>query len=113
MGMLFLDSMLMIMCESHSVMSNSLQPHGLYSPWNSPGQNNGVDSLSLLQGSLSNPGIKPRSPAVQADSLPAEPQGKLCMWSISYEMLGWMNHKLESRLLGETATASDTQIIPC
>ena len=35
--------------ESHSVMSNSLQPQGLYSPWNSPGQNTGVDSLSLLQ----------------------------------------------------------------
>ena len=36
--------------ESHSVVSNSLQPHGLYSPWNSPGQNTGVGSLSLLQG---------------------------------------------------------------
>ena len=27
-------------------------------------------------GGLSNPGIKPRSPALQADSLPTEPQGK-------------------------------------
>ena len=27
-------------------------------------------------GDLSNPGIKPRSPTLQADSLPAEPQGK-------------------------------------
>ena len=36
--------------ESHSVMSNSLPPHGLYSPRNSPGQNTGVGSLSLLQG---------------------------------------------------------------
>ena len=27
-------------------------------------------------GDLSNPGIKPRSSALQADSLPAEPQGK-------------------------------------
>ena len=36
--------------ESHSVMSNSLQLHGLYSPQNSPGQNTGVGSLSLLQG---------------------------------------------------------------
>ena len=35
--------------ESCSVMSNSLQSHGLYSPWNSPGQNIGVGSLSLLQ----------------------------------------------------------------
>ena len=28
--------------ESYSVMSDSLQPHGLYSPWNSPGQSTGV-----------------------------------------------------------------------
>ena len=36
--------------ESHSVMSDSLRPHGLYSPWTSSGQNTGVGSLSLLQG---------------------------------------------------------------
>ena len=36
--------------ESHSVVSNSLRLHDLYSPWNSPGQNTGVGSLSLLQG---------------------------------------------------------------
>ena len=35
--------------ESHSVLSNSLLPHGLYRPWNSPGQNTGLGSLSLLQ----------------------------------------------------------------
>ena len=35
--------------ESHSIVSNSLWPHGLYSPWNSPGQNTGVGSRSLLQ----------------------------------------------------------------
>ena len=50
------------------------------SPWNSPGQNTGVGSLSLLQGIFptqgSNPGIKPRFPALQMNSLPAEPQGK-------------------------------------
>ena len=47
--------------ESCSVVSDSLQPHGLYSPWNSPGQNTGVRSLSLLQGIVptqgSNPGL--------------------------------------------------------
>ena len=36
-------------CESLSVVSHSLRPHELYSPWNSPGQNTGVGSLSLLQ----------------------------------------------------------------
>ena len=36
--------------KSRSVMSNSLQLHELYSPWNSPGQNTEVGSHSLLQG---------------------------------------------------------------
>ena len=27
-------------------------------------------------------------------------------------MLGWVNHKLESRLLGEIPTTSDIQMIP-
>ena len=34
--------------EWRSVVSDSLWPHGLYSPWKSPGQNTGVGSLSLL-----------------------------------------------------------------
>ena len=41
--------------------SCSLRPHGLYSPWNSPGQNTGVGSLCLLQWVFptqgSNPGL--------------------------------------------------------
>ena len=102
---------------SHSVVASSLQPHGLYSPWNFPGQNTGVGSLSLFQGISifptqgSNPSLphsrrilyrlshqgslrilervnypfarrssRPRnqtgSPALQADSLPAELLGK-------------------------------------
>ena len=32
-------------------------------------------TFSLLQGNLPNPGIEPRSPTLQVDSLPAEPQG--------------------------------------
>ena len=48
--------------ESHSVVSDSLWPDGLYSPWNSPGQNTGVGSLSFLQGFFptqgSNPGLQ-------------------------------------------------------
>ena len=47
--------------ESCSIVSNSLQPQGLCSPWNSVGQNTGVRSLSLLQGIFptqgSNPGL--------------------------------------------------------
>ena len=31
--------------------------------------------------------------------------------STSYKMPGWMNHKLESRLLGEISTTSDMEMI--
>ena len=55
-------------------MSDSLQPHGLL---------HGILQARILEwvafpspGDLPNPGIKPRSPALRADSLPAEPQGK-------------------------------------
>ena len=48
--------------ESRSVVSNSLWPHGLYSPWNSPGQNTGVGSLSLLQGIFPSEGSNPGLP---------------------------------------------------
>ena len=49
-----------------------------YSPWNSPGQNTGVGGYPLFPfpGDLPDPGMEPRSPALQVDSLPAEPQGK-------------------------------------
>ena len=48
--------------ESHSVVSESLQPHGLYSPWNSPGQNTGVGSLYLLQETFQTEGLNPGLP---------------------------------------------------
>ena len=60
--------------ENRAVMSDSLRPHGPYSPWNSPGQNTGEGSRSLLQVIFptqgSNPGL------LQADSLPSEPPGR-------------------------------------
>jgi len=50
-----------VMSESHSVVSDSLRPHGLYGPWNSPGQNTGVGCYALLEGIFptqgSNPGL--------------------------------------------------------
>ena len=36
--------------ENHSSVFDSLGPHGLYSPWNSPGQNTGMGCCFLLQG---------------------------------------------------------------
>ena len=50
--------------ESRSVVSNSLRPQRNFS------------GESPSPGNLPNPGIEPRSPTLQADSLPAEPQEK-------------------------------------
>ena len=45
--------------ECCSVVSNSLRPHGLYSPWNSPGQNTGVGGHFLLQWIFQTQGLNP------------------------------------------------------
>ena len=49
-------------------------------PRDAPGKNTGVGSLSLLQ--VIFPGIEPRSPTLQADSLPSELQESLCSAAI-------------------------------
>ena len=66
--------------ESHSVGSDSLLPHGLYSPWNSLGQNTGVGSRSLLQGIFPTQGSNPGLP--------------ICRW-ILYQL----RHKRSPRIL--------------
>ena len=48
--------------ESRSAVSDSLEPHGLYSPWNSLGQNTGLGSHSLLQAIFSTQGSNPGLP---------------------------------------------------
>ena len=62
--------------ESCSVVSDSLRPYGLYSPWNSPGQNTGVGSLPLLQEIFPTQGSNPGVPHCRRILLPDEPQGK-------------------------------------
>ena len=69
---------LRVKLDSHSVVSNSLRPHGLHPtrllcPWDSPGKNTGVGSHALLQGIFPTQGL---NIALQADSLPPEPPGK-------------------------------------
>ena len=48
--------------KSCSVVSDSLQPHGLYNPWNSPGQNTRMGSLFLFQGIFPTQGWNPGLP---------------------------------------------------
>ena len=72
-------------CESHSVMSDSLWPHALYSPWNSPGQNTGEVSLSVLQGIFPTQGLNPSE--LQMDYLPAEAPGKPKKYGMLHEFV--------------------------
>ena len=59
---------------SHSVVSDFLRPRGLYSSWNSPGQDTGVGILSLLQGIFPTQGSNPGLPHCKRILLPVEPQ---------------------------------------
>ena len=80
-------------------MSDSPQPHGLQPtrllrPWDFPGKSTGVGCHLLLQGIFLTQRWKPHllSPALQADSLSAEPLGKSC------QLLGkafWVNTRMK------------------
>ena len=66
--------------ESRSVVSDSLRPHGLQPvrllcQWNSPGQNIGVGSCSLLQGVFPIQGLNPGYPYCGQILYPLNPQG--------------------------------------
>ena len=63
------------------VMSDSLQPHGQHSPWNSPGQNTRVRSRSLLQGIFLTQGLNPCSLIAQLVKNPPAMQ-ETCLGSI-------------------------------
>ena len=89
--------------ESLSVVSDPLRLHELYSPWNSPGQNTGVDSLSLLWGIFLTQ-VKPRSPALQADSLPVELPGKPHKLTVLLLLL--LSHFSRVRLCATPQTAT-------
>ena len=81
----------MIESESYLVMSDSLQPHGLSM------------EFSRLGYWSANPGIEPRSPTLQVDSLPGEPQGKPFSIAINFKadhVLGFMDLKNREEHLG-------------
>ena len=84
---------LFFICESHSVVYDSLQPHGLYSPCNSPGQNIGVGSRSLLQGIFLTQGLNPGLPHCR-------------------QILYQLNHQGSPRILGWVAYISSPGDLP-
>ena len=71
-------------------MSDSQRPHGLYSPWNSLGQNTGAGSHSLLQGIFSTQGLNP-----------VLPHCRWILYQLSHEgsprILEWVAYLISSR----------------
>ena len=59
-----------------AVFSSAADSPRLLHPWESPAKNTGVALPCPPPGDLPNPGIEPRSPALQVDSLVPEPPGK-------------------------------------
>ena len=83
---------------SCSVMSNALQPHGLQPsrllcPSGFCRQQYWSGLPCSPPGAPPNSGIEPRSPALQAYSLPSEPPGKLISTQIEHELY-WRSHPL-------------------
>ena len=76
----------------------TVQPHGLYSLWSSPGQNSGVGSLFHSPADSPNPGIRPESPALQVDSLPTELSGKphFLLWELQNYKSRLKSHRQEN-----------------
>ena len=69
--------MCVLSCFSHVQLSVTLWTvaRQVLCPWDFPGKSTGVGCHFLLQ-DLPDPGIKPASPALQADSLPTDLSGK-------------------------------------
>ena len=85
---------------SHSVMSdfcNSMEPTRLLCPWRFSRKEYWSGLPCPPPGDLPNPGIKPRTAALQADFLPFEPPGKLINTGVgSLPLLQWIFPTQES-----------------
>ena len=75
--------------ESCSVVSDSLWPHGLYSPWNSLGQNTGVGSLFPLQGIFPTQGLNPGLLHCRWMLCQLSHKGSPWMWEMDHKE-GWV-----------------------
>ena len=77
-------------------MSDSLLPHGLYSPWNSQARILEWVAFPSL-GDLPIPGTEPRSRTLQADSSPAGPQWNT--WGLVRALVVFFVHSVVSSSL--------------
>ena len=94
------------------VSSNCLLPHGLYNPWNSPGQNTGVGRHSLFQGIFpiqgSNPGLLHCSSP--GPHVPAPPRPAAHLSGLSQRCSAWRNQRTQACMLLVVCAPSRYQV---
>ena len=105
---------------SRSIVSGSFDPLDCSPPGSSV---HGIIQARILEwvafpspGDLPNPGTEPRSPALQADSLPSEPPGKPSTNKINQKILGLeenTNQKFSPALLLPTTLCLQFFGFPC
>ena len=83
-------------------MSDSLWPHGLYSPWNFPDKNTGVDSCSLLLGTFPTQGPNPGLPHCRPILYQLSPKG-------SPRILEWVAYPFSS----ESSWPRNQTVVSC
>ena len=104
--LLWQQLLLLYESESRSFLFDSLQPHGLYSPWNSPGQYSGVGSLSLLQGIFPTQGLNPGLPHCRWILYQLSPKGspRILQWVAYPFCSGTSRPRNQTRIAGEFFT---------
>ena len=90
---------------SHSVMSNSLRPHGLYParlpcPWDFPGKNTGMGYHFLLQGIFPTPG-----------SNLGLPYGRKALYCLSHQRIPWNSVWVTREFIGRTDAKAEALIL--
>ena len=93
-------------------MENSSRDRNTRPPYLSPKKNLDVGQVETVRTRRGTTILFKFGKGVRQGCVYCHPAYLTYMQSTSGEMPAWMNHKLESRLLGEISTTSDVQMIP-
>ena len=96
-------------------MSNSLQPHELYRPWNSPDQNTGVSCCSLLQGIFPTQGSNPGLPHCRQILYQLSHKGSpfICYHSVVHQALLSMEFSRQEYWSGSISSVAQSHQTLC
>ena len=106
----FIDYAKAFDCVDHNKLWKILKKMGIPDTWPASWEISMKISKQQLELDMEQTGSKYEKECVKA--VYCHPPYLTYMQSTSWEILGWRNHKLESRLSGETSITSDMQMMP-